>query len=84
MFVFCFSLIKVSDQFFKKALLAADEQDDELCYESYFQYFTIIIHIQKQPEYKKDNTFYNLLMGPTKTKQAIVELERLDYELTKR
>lgn len=74
-------LIVDSNEFYRKAELAMSEQDDELSFECFYQYFRIIMCIQKSREYLKDKKYYELMMGKSKVMLTMQELERLSEVL---
>lgn len=84
LFVILCSLIKDSDELYRKAQGAKSDMDDELSYESFYQYVKIVLHVQKRKEYMDDKKYYNSLVGSIKINSAIQELDRLTDILQKR
>lgn len=61
-----------------------EKGDAEMSYISFMKYMNLVSIIRKTPDYRKDEKYFNTLLGPKNVYSAIENAEKLQKELHKR
>lgn len=77
-------LVKTAQRVLKEAQLVDGRKDEEKSYVLYMRYFSIVMSIQKQEEYKNNKKYYDSLLDPKMTVKVIGRAEELQKSLGRR
>ncbi|XP_068244406.1 ubiquitin carboxyl-terminal hydrolase 8-like [Palaemon carinicauda] len=77
-------LVNTAQRVLKEAQIVDGRRDEEKAYVFYMRYFSIVMTIQKQDEYKKNKKFYDGLLDPKMTAKVIGRAEELQQSLDRR
>ncbi|XP_064116578.1 ubiquitin carboxyl-terminal hydrolase 8-like [Macrobrachium nipponense] len=77
-------LVKTAQRVLKEAQLVDGRKDEEKSYVLYMRYFSIVMSIQKQEEYKNNKKYYDSLLDPKMTVKVIGRAEELQKSLSRR
>lgn len=76
--------VKAASKLLKEAELNESLGDEEIAYVLYMRYFNLISGIKKTSEYKKDESYFNDLIGSKNSNKAIRQAEVLQKSLRNR
>lgn len=76
--------LKAASKLLKEAELNESLGDEEIAYVLYMRYFNLISRIKKTSEYKKDESYFNDLIGSKNSNKAIRQAECLQKSLRDR
>ena len=77
-------LVSTAVKLYNQAVELRDKGDAELSYVSFMKYLNLVNTIRKSADYRKDEKYYNNLLGPKNVRNAIENAEKLQKELQKR
>lgn len=77
-------LVVTAVKLYNRAVELRDKGDAELSYVSFMKYLNLVNTIRKSPEYKKDEKFFNNLLGTKNVRNAIENAENLQKDLQRR
>jgi ubiquitin carboxyl-terminal hydrolase 8 len=78
------SLITTANKLFEQAVKLRDQGDAELSYVSFMKYLNLVSSIRKTADYRRDEKFYNNLLGTKNVQSAIENCEKLQKNLQRR
>ena len=78
------SLIMTANKLFEQAVKLREKGDAELSYVSFMKYLNLVSSIRKTTDYRKDEKFYNNLLGTKNVQGAIENCEKLQKDLQRR
>lgn len=77
-------LIMTANKLFEQAVKLREKGDAELSYVSFMKYLNLVSSIRKTTDYRKDEKFYNNLLGTKNVQGAIENCEKLQKDLQRR
>ncbi|XP_057371532.1 ubiquitin carboxyl-terminal hydrolase 8-like [Daphnia carinata] len=77
-------LVGTAVKLYNQAVELRDKGDAELSYVSFMKYLNLVNTIRKSADYKKDEKYYNNLLGPKNVRNAIENAENLQKDLQRR
>lgn len=84
MYLFYHRLVTTAVKLYNQAVELRDKGDAELSYVSFMKYLNLVNTIRKSADYKKDEKYYNNLLGPKNVRNAIENAENLQKDLQRR